>query len=182
MGADMQRREFITLVGGAAATWPLAARAQQPARVYRLGTLTPGLPISATSPLGAVLLGELAQRGYTLGQNLAFDARAAGGEKSRLSQLLLDFQAIGVDAIVVAGYPTAVAAKAAGVPTVVAFGVGDPVATGLIVSLARPGGSITGISDDATTLSTKRLSLLKQLSPKLRRVAMLWRSEEHTSE
>ena len=174
----MKRREFITLLGGAAAAWPLAARAQPAARIYRLGTLTAGLPISANSPVGVVLLGELAQRGYTLGKNLAFDARAAGGEKSRLPQLLLDFQASGVDAIVAAGYPTAVAAKTAGIPTVVAYGVGDPVATGLVVSLARPGGSITGISDDATTLSTKRLSLLKQLSPKLRRVAMLWNRDD----
>jgi putative tryptophan/tyrosine transport system substrate-binding protein len=130
MGADMQRREFITLLGGAAAAWPLAARAQQAARIYRLGTLTAGLPISANSPLGAVLLGELTQRGYILGQNLAFDARAAGGEKSRLPQLLLDFQASGVDVIVAAGYPTAVAAKTAGVPTVVAFGAGDPSQSG----------------------------------------------------
>jgi putative ABC transport system substrate-binding protein len=174
----MQRREFITLLGGTAAAWPLAARAQQAARIYRLGTLTAGLPISANSPLGAVLLGELAKSGYILGQNLAFDARAAGGEKSRLPQLLLDFRASGVDAIVAAGYPTAVAAKTAGVPTVFAYGAGDPVATGLVASLARPGGSITGISDDATTLSTKRLSLLKQLSPKLRRVAMLWNRDD----
>lgn len=173
----MRRREFIAVVGGAA-TWPLAARGQQAARIFRLGTLTPSLPISATSPLGAVLLGELAQRGYTLGQNLAFDARAAGGEKSRLPQLLLDFQASGVDAIVAIGYPTAVAAKTAGIPTVVAYGAGDPVATGLVVSLARPGGSITGISDDATTLSTKRLSLLKGLSPKIQRVAMLWNRDD----
>lgn len=173
----MRRREFITIIGGAA-TWPLAARGQQAARIFRLGTLTPSLPISATSPLGAVLLGELAQRGYTLGQNLAFDARAAGGEKSRLPQLLLDFQASGVDAIVAIGYPTAVAAKTAGIPTVVAYGAGDPVATGLVVSLARPGGSITGISDDATTLSTKRLSLLKGLSPKIQRVAMLWNRDD----
>ncbi|MGB7693823.1 MAG: ABC transporter substrate-binding protein [Pseudolabrys sp.] len=120
----------------------------------------------------------MAQRGYTLGQNLAFDARAAGGEKSRLPQLLLDFQASGVDAIVAIGYPTAVAAKTAGIPTVVAYGAGDPVATGLVVSLARPGGSITGISDDATTLSTKRLSLLKGLSPKIQRVAMLWNRDD----
>ena len=173
----MRRRKFIALVGGAA-TWPLAARGQQAARIFRLGTLTPSLPISATSPLGTVLLGELAQRGYALGQNLAFDARAAGGEKSRLPQLLLDFQASGVDAIVAIGYPTAVAAKTAGIPTVVAYGAGDPVATGLVVSLARPGGTITGISDDATTLSTKRLSLLKGLSPKIQRVAMLWNRDD----
>jgi putative ABC transport system substrate-binding protein len=177
VGAAMRRREFIALVGGAA-TWSFAARGQQAARIFRLGTLTASLPISATSPLGAVLLGELAQRGYTLGQNLAFDARSAGGEKARLPQLLLDFQASGVDAIVAIGYPTAVAAKTAGIPTVVAYGAGDPVATGLVVSLARPGGSITGISDDATTLSTKRLSLLKGLSPKILRVAMLWNRDD----
>jgi putative ABC transport system substrate-binding protein len=76
------------------------------------------------------------------------------------------------------GYPTAVAAKAAGIPTVVAFGVGDPVATGLVVNLARPENNITGISDVATTLSTKRLGLLKELLPKLHRVAMLWNKDD----
>jgi len=113
-----------------------------------------------------------------LGQNLAFDARAAGGEKAKLPQLLLDFKASGIDAIVAAGYPAALAAKAAGIPTVIAYGAGDPVATGLVKSLARPGGNVTGISDDATTLSTKRLSLLKQLLPRLQRVAMLWNQDD----
>jgi len=79
---------------------------------------------------------------------------------------------------VVIGFPVALAAKATGIPTVVAFGAGDPVATGLVDGLARPGGNITGISDVATTLSTKRLSLLKQLSPNMRRVAMLWNKDD----
>jgi putative ABC transport system substrate-binding protein len=136
------------------------------------------VPISANSPLGKVLLGELAQRGYNLGQNLSFYARAAGGEKAKLPQLVLDFKASGIDVIVAAGYPAALAAKAAGIPTVIAYGAGDPVATGLVQSLARPGGSVTGISDDATTLSTKRLSLLKQLLPRLQRVAMLWNRDD----
>src|SRR6185503_17122948 len=83
-----------------------------------------------------------------------------------------------VDAIVAIGFPTALAAKNTDIPTVVAFGAGDPVATGLIDGLARPGGNITGISDLATTLSTKRLSLLQQLNPKLRRVAMLWNKDD----
>ena len=83
-----------------------------------------------------------------------------------------------VDVIVTWGYPMAVAAKAAGIPTVVAFGAGDPVATGLVQSLARPGGNITGISDVATALSTKRLGLLKELVPKLQRVAMLWNKDD----
>ena len=83
-----------------------------------------------------------------------------------------------VEAFVVTGFPVALAAKTAGIPTVVAFGAGDPVATGLVQSLSRPGGNITGISDNATELSTKRLSLLKQLNPKLRRVAMLWNKDD----
>ena len=76
------------------------------------------------------------------------------------------------------GYPTAVALKAAGVPTVIAAGAGDPVATGLIDGLARPGGNITGISDVATTLTTKRLELLKEAAPKIRKVAMLWNKND----
>ena len=83
-----------------------------------------------------------------------------------------------VDLIVAWGFPVVAAAKAAGIPTVVAFGVGDPVATGLVQSLARPGGNLTGISDVAATLSTKRLGLLKELLPKLNRVAMLWNKDD----
>jgi putative ABC transport system substrate-binding protein len=89
-----------------------------------------------------------------------------------------ELKASKVDVIVVFGYPAAVAAKAATIPTVVAFGVGDPVATGLVVNLARPEGNITGISVVATTLSTKRLGLLKELLPKLHRVAMLWNKDD----
>jgi putative ABC transport system substrate-binding protein len=83
-----------------------------------------------------------------------------------------------VDALVVNGFPVALVAKTVGIPTVVAFGAGDPVATRLVQSLSRPGGNITGISDNATELSTKRLSLLKQLNPQLRRVAMLWNKDD----
>jgi putative tryptophan/tyrosine transport system substrate-binding protein len=82
--------------------------------------------------------------------------------------------ASGVDVILTAGYPAAPHAKDAGIPTVIAYGSGDPVATGLVNSLAQPGGTVTGISDNAALLSTKRLSLLKTLSPNIRKVAMLW--------
>ena len=95
-----------------------------------------------------------------------------------LPQLLQEMKASNVDVIVAVGFPTALAAKAIGIPTVIANGAGDPVATGLIDGLARPGGNITGISDVATTLSTKRLSLLKQLLPSMRRVAMLWNRDD----
>jgi putative ABC transport system substrate-binding protein len=83
-----------------------------------------------------------------------------------------------VDIVVAVGYPAAVAAKASGIPTVLASGIGDPVATRLVDSLARPGGKVTGISDDAAMLSTKRLELLKEMSPRIGRIAMLWNKDD----
>jgi ABC-type uncharacterized transport system substrate-binding protein len=174
----MRRREFVTILGGAAIGWSRDVSAQTSTKAYRLGSLDPARPLSATGPDAMILLGVLAERGYTLGRNLFYDARACGGDNSKLPDLLNDFKASGVDAIVTIGYPAALAAKTASVPTVVAAGVGDPVATGLVKSLAQPGGMVTGISDNATTLSTKRLSLLKELVPKLRRVAMLWNADD----
>src|SRR5436190_14647915 len=176
----MNRRDVIALLGGAAAVWPLALNAQQrtrdsvaqlSSRTYRLGTLTGNVPLSANSPDGTTLLNALAQRGYMLGRNLAYDARGAGGELTKVPQLIEDFRASGVDVIMTVGYPAARHAKAAGLPTVIVYGSGDPVATGLVTSLALPGGTVTGISDNAALLSTKRLSLLKTLSPSIRKVA-----------
>lgn len=174
----MKRREFIVVLGAAAIGWSDGALAQPSGKLYRLGTLTPAGPLSANSPDASVLLSALAERGYALGRNFAYDARASGGDNSKLPELLQDFKASGIDALVTLGYPAALAAKAAGIPTVVAAGAGDPVATGLVASLARPGGTITGISDDATSLSTKRLSLLKELLPRFGRIAMLWNADD----
>ena len=173
----MWRREFLTLVTGALMTGPRVAGAQA-SKVYRLGSLTPGAPLDEKSPLGSVLLKALEQRGFSVGKNLTYDARAAGGQVAKLPELVRGIKADGADAIVATGYPVAVACKFANVPTVVAFGVGDPVATKLIDGLARPGGNITGISDDATTLSTKRLTLIQQAVPKLQRIAMLWNRQD----
>ena len=157
--------------------WPHHGVAQTAQKVYRLGSLTPGPPIGVNSSQGKALLEGLTQRGYTLGRNLAYDARGAGGDMSRIPDLLQDFKASGIDAIVTLGYPPAVAAKASGLPTI-AVNFGDPVATGVVTSLARPGGNVTGISDVAASLSTKRLALLKQMSPTLSRVAMLWNRDD----
>ena len=107
-----------------------------------------------------------------------FDARGAMGQSAASAQILGEIEAANVNVIVTVGYPSALAAKASGIPVVIASGSGDPVATGLVDSLAHPGGAITGISDDATTLSTKRLSLLKLLLPNMRRVAMLWNRDD----
>jgi putative ABC transport system substrate-binding protein len=167
----MRRREFIKVIAGSAVVWPLAASAQA---VYRLGTLGSRDPFDDKSPFGSILVGVLAKHGYTLGQNLALQARGAQGDAHRVPQLLQEMKKDNVQALVVTGFPSALAAKSMGIATVVAFGAGDPVATGLVQSLSQPGGNITGISENDIELSTKRLSLLKQLNPKLRRVAMLW--------
>jgi ABC-type uncharacterized transport system, periplasmic component len=107
-----------------------------------------------------------------------FDARGADGKIALLPQLARELAASKVDAVVASNYPTAVALKPTGVPTVIVAGAGDPVATGLIDGLARPGGNITGISDVVTTLTTKRLGLLKGAVPNLRKVAMLWNKND----
>ena len=173
----MKRREFLAALGGAALVGPGLAQAES-GRTYHLGTLTPVGPISADSPNGKILLKALAERGYVLGQNLTLEAYGVMGDVTKLPGLLQDMKVHAVDAVVIIGYPCAVAAKAVGLPTVAAFGLGDPVATGLIASQAHPGGNITGISDVAALLTTKRLSLLKELSPKLKKVAMLWNRDD----
>jgi ABC-type uncharacterized transport system substrate-binding protein len=176
----MRRREFIKCIGGAAAAWPLAPGRviAQSSKIYRLGMLGVGPPIAATVGDGAILVNSLAKRGYTLGKNLAYEARGAAGKKGQLPQLMQELKAARVDVVVTISYPAAVAAKESGIPTVIASGSGDPVATGLVESLPRPGGNVTGIADDASLLSTKRLSLLKVLLPQLHRVAMLWNKDD----
>jgi putative tryptophan/tyrosine transport system substrate-binding protein len=146
--------------------------------LHRVGTLTVAPPISPTAGTGAVLIAGLTKRGYILGQTLAYEARGAAGKLDQLPQLMQELKNANVDVVVTAGYPAAVAAKASGVATVIAAGSGDPVATGLVESLARPGGNVTGIADDAATLSTKRLGLLKAMLPQLNRVAMLWNKDD----
>lgn len=174
----MKRREFLAVLGGAALARPGMVSADTPGRVYRLGTVTPIAPVTAESRGGKILIKVLEERGFKLGGNLIFEARGALGEVAMLPALIAELKSRNVDVIVIIGYPTAMAAKAAGIATVAASGVGDPVETGLIESLAHPGGKITGISDVAATLSAKRLSLLKEVSPKLTKIAMLWNKDD----
>ena len=173
----MRRRDVVKLLAGAAIIAPLHAAAQSP-RTYRLAMLTSGPAFPPENPIVKILLGALADKGYKLGQNLEFNSYGADAQLPRLPQLARDIVATKVDAVVVTGWPPTNAMKDTGVPTVVAVGAGDPVATGLVASLAHPGGNITGISDNATTLSTKRLQLLKQAVPSIRNVAMLWNKED----
>ena len=173
----MRRRDVVKLLAGAAIGAPYRVAAQT-AKTYRLAMLTTGPAFPAESPPVKILLGALAEYGYKLGQNLEFQSYGADAQLTRLPQLARDIAASKADAVVVAGWPPTAAMKDTGVPTVVAVGAGDPVASGLVASLARPGGNVTGISDDATTLSTKRLELLKQAAPSIRKVAMLWNKDD----
>ena len=174
----MRRRDFIALLTGVAVAGPRAALAQSPPKVFRLATLTVGAPIPPTQGVGKMLIDGLAQRGFKLGDNLTYETRGAAGKVAQSPNLMQELKAANVDVVVTVGYPSAAAAKASGVATVIASGSGDPVVTGLVDSLAHPGGNVTGIADDAAALSTKRLGLLKATSPQLRKVAMLWNKDD----
>ncbi len=178
----MRRREFITLLGGAAVGWPLTARAQQAQRtdkIYRVGLLSGASPIGPLDKRNKSFIAALAQHGFVEGRNLVYEQRWADGRLERLGPLAAELKAAKVDVIVTFGFPAALAAKVSAneVPTVVS-GAGDPVATGLVESLARPGGYLTGVSELSTELSAKRLEILKDAVPGLGLVAMLWNAAD----
>jgi putative ABC transport system substrate-binding protein len=173
----MKRRDFIRLVAGSSAAWPARALAQTPDTIHRVGLLGAGAPIADDSPQGVSLIRGLARHGYVLGKNLAFERRGAQGHIDRLPQLLAELAASKVDVLVTSGYPAARAAREGPLSTV-ATNAGDPVGTGLVASLARPGGNLTGISDVSAEVTPKRMELLKQVAPNLRRVAMLWNADD----
>jgi putative ABC transport system substrate-binding protein len=174
----MRRRDVLKIIAGAVTIVPYHAAAQTAVRTFRIGTLTVGPPIPSTAGTGKMLIDGLAKRGFNLGQNLAYEPRGAAGKVNQIPNLMQELKAANVDVVVTVGYPSAAAAKASGVATVIASGSGDPVVTGLVTSLAHPGGNVTGIADDAAALSTKRLGLLKAASPQLRRIAMLWNKDD----
>ena len=148
--------------------------AQTPGKVWRIGFLT-GAPLPPDGRTPMALRQALAGLGYVDGKNVMYEGRWAEGKFALLPQLAADLVRLGVDAIVVSGDQASVAAKraTATIPIVLA-GASDPVGAGMIVSLARPGGNITGTSAQATELSAKRLELLKEAAPKTARVAVLW--------
>jgi putative ABC transport system substrate-binding protein len=175
----MRRREFITLLGGAAVAWPLAARAQQPGKIYRVGLLGAGPAIGPSDERRQTLLTGLAARGFVEGRNLVLEQRFADARAERLGGLATELKQANVDVIVTFGYPAALAAKESARDTpIVVSGAGDPVATGLVEGLARPGGNLTGMTEVSTELSAKRLEILKDALPNLGRVAMLWNAAD----
>ena len=168
----MRRREFITLIGGAAGTWPLAARAQQSGKVYRIGYLSPA---SLSSELFALQSGAIRDLGWIEGKNVIFERRYADNRLDLLPELAAGLVRLNVDVIMAPGTlaPLALKRATATIP-IVMTAAGDPLGSGLVASLARPGGNITGMSLMAPDLGGKRLELLIELLPQLSRVGILW--------
>jgi putative tryptophan/tyrosine transport system substrate-binding protein len=167
----VRRRTFITLLGGAAAGLPLTARAQQTAKVHRIGLLSPtsqGLGMSAFRD-------GLRALGYLEGHNIIIEHRSADGRYERLPDLAAELARLRVDIIVAVVTQASVAAKnATSTIPIVMLAVGDPVGAGLVTNLARPGGNVTGTSFMAVEAGGKSLELLKDVAPNLHLAGVLW--------
>jgi len=166
----MKRREFIALIGGTAAAWPLAARAQS---AYRIGVLETTSAALNAANFDALRQG-LRQHGYIEGQNLVIEYRSADGRAERFPDLAAELVRLNVDLIVTRGTPAIFAAKNATktIPVVMAAS-GDPLGAGVVAGLARPGGNVTGLSAFVTELQAKRLELLREMVPRIDRIAAL---------
>ncbi len=169
--SDIRRREFITLIGGAAA-WPTAARAQQPGKLPTIGFL--GADASAFSPWTAAFVAHLRELGWIENRNIAIEYRWSEGRTERYAEIAAEFVRLKVDVIVTVGsaVPTVVQVTTA-IPIVFAVAI-DPVGNGLVASLAKPGGNVTGLSLQAAHLAGKRLELLREVVPQLRRLAIIF--------
>jgi putative ABC transport system substrate-binding protein len=169
----IRRREFVTLLGGVAAAWPLAARAQQANKLPLVGFFSPNTR-SAASPWTAAFVERLREVGWIEGRTIAIEYRWGEGRGDRTAEVVAEFVRLKPDVIVTHGQSNIIAAKEAtpAIPIVFALAT-DPVASGFVASLARPGGNSTGLSIQATDLVGKRLELLREVVPGLRRLAIM---------
>jgi len=170
MASYIERRKFLATLGGAAAAWPLAARAQQamPAVGY-LGTTTP----STAGQLTAAFVQRLRDLGWIESRNVKIEYRWAEGRSERFAEIAAEFVRLKVDVIVTSGAAVLAAKQTTSVIPIVFAAASDPVGGGLVASLVRPGGNITGLSLQATDLAGKRLEVLREVIPDLRRLAMM---------
>jgi ABC-type uncharacterized transport system substrate-binding protein len=169
--AQLKRREFITLVG-AAAGWPLAAHAQRPAKLPTIGFLGAATP--STSPWTAAFMRRLRELGWIENRNIAIEYRWAEGRAEPMAEIAAEFVRLKVDVIVTHSTAPVVAAKqATSVIPIVFANAGDPVGSGLVAALARPGGNVTGLSIQGPDTVGKRLDLLREAAPDLRRLAII---------
>jgi ABC-type uncharacterized transport system substrate-binding protein len=167
----MRRRQFITLLGGAASL-PFAARAQQPVKLPTIGFLGGSTP-STQVQWAAAFLPRLRELGWIEGRNVAIEVRWAQGRVERFAEIAAEFVRLKVDVIVSSGPPVYAAKEATSVIPIVFATVADPLGSGLVASLARPGGNVTGLSLTAPELAGKRLELLREVVPTLRRLAIM---------
>jgi ABC-type uncharacterized transport system substrate-binding protein len=173
MTAKMKRREFVTFLGGAAAAWPLVARAQQAGKLPTIGFLGQ-TTLSGGSEWVAAFVQQLHELGWNEGRTIAIEYRRAEGREERFAEIAAEFVRLRVDVIVTSGTPQVLAVKqATSVIPIVFATAGDPVGTGVVASLARPGGNVTGLSVQTVDLAAKRLELLREVVPGLRRVAIM---------
>jgi len=171
------RRELIAALGGAA-VWPLSARAQEGGRKYTIGIFSAGSEHAEIPALTAAFFEALRELGWVEGKNVAFEHRYAENRLERLPELAADLVRRKVDVIAAAGTLAPLAAKRATTTIpIVMIAAGDPLGSGLVASLARPGGNVTGMSLMASDLGAKRLELLKEVLPRLCRVAVLWNAD-----
>jgi putative ABC transport system substrate-binding protein len=173
----MMRREFIALLGGAAAatsaSWPLAAHAQQPGRLPTVGFIASGTP-ETQGNFVAAFMQRLLELGWVEGRTVALQVRWADGRSERFREFAAELARLKVDIIVTPSTPVVIAAKQASPAIPIVFaGAGDPVGSGLVASLARPGGNVTGLSQQSAELAGKRLALLREAIPGLRRLAIM---------
>jgi len=174
LASHIGRRKFLaTLLGSAAAAWPLAARAQQAGPLPTIGFLVPGTPTSHGQWVAAFVQ-RLRELGWIEGRTITIEYRWAEGRSERFAEIAAEFVRRKVDVIVTSATEAVVAAKqATSVIPIVIAAAGDPVGTGLVASLARPGGNVTGLSIQQTDVAAKRLELLREIVPGLRRLAIL---------
>ena len=168
----MQRRAFITLIGGATVAWPLVALAQQSARVPTIGFLGPSTP--SDNAWATAFAQRLRELGWIEGRNVAIEYRWAEGHDERYPKIAAEFVRLNVDVIVTPGGAAAAVKQVTSVIPIVFTVTSDPLASGLVASLARPGGNATGLSLQTTDTAAKRIELLRELVPGLRRLAVLF--------